>query len=90
MTRVLTATQRISCQPDPPVGGDEVTICYDFSNLKIDRTTLLVTFKPPASTTDHDVTVETPCFTVLVPASAQTMVVEDESGISPDLSVVVD
>lgn len=80
--------QRISLDPDPPVHGAQVTICYDFDGLQLTSTDLEVTFTP-AGNSKHTVTPSDPCVTIDVPANATRIIVEDLDGPSPDLTAPV-
>lgn len=84
-------TQRISLDPDPPVQGQPVEICYDFSGLELNSTRLKVTFKPQTEApTEHTVTPGDNCVTVQVPAGAESILVEDLDGPSPDKGAIVE
>jgi hypothetical protein len=76
--------QRISFSPNPPVQGESVEICYDFTGLSITSTTLVVTFSPGGSPTSYSVSTEIPCFTITVPGSATSFLIHDSSKNSPD------
>lgn len=76
-------TQRITLDPQPPVQGKPLTICYDFAESGLSSTTLTVTFDvgTPAS---YEVSAQNPCVTIDVPANAANITVSDASGVSPD------
>lgn len=79
------AVQRISLNPDPPIAGADVEICHDFTGSDVEQTDLVVTFGPrdtPGG--EHQVSKESPCVTVKVPAAATSITVEDLLGPSPD------
>jgi hypothetical protein len=80
--------QRISLDPDPPVQGKPVKICYNFAGSGISGTTLRVSFDDGTGT-DHEVSAASPCVTVTVPASATSITVEDLVGPSPDKNAPV-
>ncbi|MCK5940913.1 MAG: hypothetical protein KAI24_02995 [Planctomycetes bacterium] len=76
-------TQRITLDPDPPVRGSSLEVCYDFDGSGQTTTTLRVTFDPGGQQTDHDVHDQSPCFSLTVPTNASSIRVEDLSGVSP-------
>jgi len=82
--------QRITFDPNPPVQGQSLDICYNFSGSGITQTTLRVTFDPGGQTSDHDVTDTSNCVTITVPLNATSIVVEDLSGTSPNRTSPVD
>ena len=77
-------TQRITLDPDPPLAGQKVTICYDFEGLELSETTLRVSFPGTGGTADYEVSVNNPCVTIDVPGTATRIAVEDLDGPSPD------
>ena len=83
-------TQRISLNPEPPIQGQGVEVCYDFRGTDLSQTTLRVIFDPGGASTDHDVTPASPCVTVSVPGNATSIKVEDLTGDSPDKTSEVD
>jgi len=80
---------RISLTPANPVQGASVTVCYDFSGLTLDNTTMRVTFFPYGSAVDYEVGKTAPCFTISVPGTALAILVKDMDGPSPDKSAAV-
>jgi len=77
-------TQRISLDPEPPVHGQSVKICYAFDGLQQNEVVLAITFLPPPVTIYRTVTRTAPCVDVDVLIDAEQITVEDESGSSPD------
>lgn len=84
----MTDEQRITLDPDPPVQGRQVTICYNFAGSGVTSTTLRVTFDD-GSSTDYEVTTDSPCITIGVPGTATSILVEDLDGPSPDKAAPV-
>jgi len=82
--------QRISLNPDPPVQGQNVNVCYNFDGTTLAQTTLEVTFDPGAHSSNHTVTPDDPCATVVVTDDATSIIVEDLDGPSPAKSAPVD
>ena len=80
--------QRITLDPDPPVQGQDVTICYRFDGSGVSSTTLRVTFDS-GTPTDYEVSTSQPCVTIPVPDSATSITVEDMNGPSPDKNAPV-
>lgn len=85
--------QRITLNPDPPVQGQEVDICYDFVGSGVTSTRLRVTFTsstgdPPGA--EYEVDEANNCVKVTVPSDAETILVEDLDGPSPDQSAIVE
>lgn len=76
--------QRISLDPDPPTAGASVLICYDFDGSGLFSTNLTTSFRPGGAPVTFEVTVASPCKWVKVPSGTTHLVVEDDSGISPD------
>ena len=74
--------QRITFNPDPPVQGRTLEVCYDFDGSGLTSTTLRVTFDPGGQTSDHDLTAQDDCAKITVPANATSIRVEDLSGVS--------
>lgn len=86
-----TPQQRITLNPDPPVAGQTLEICYDFSGLGLDKMRLRVTFDPDVvSPAEYSVTPDHPCVTILVPEGAQSITVEDLDGPSPDKNAPIE
>jgi hypothetical protein len=80
----MAEPQRISFEPDPPQAGKILKICYSFENLPQDKTQLEVSFNPAVvSPATYDVTRKDPCLTLLVP-EADSILVQDLDGPSPD------
>jgi hypothetical protein len=77
-------TQRITLDPEPPIRGQSVTICYEFDGSGLTEVVLAITFSPPPVTVFRTVTTTDPCADVDVPDGAQSITVADESGTSPD------
>lgn len=89
----MAELQRISFNPDPPVQGEEVEICYNFDGSGISSTTLEVTFTTASGSllvSSHEVTAGGNCFKLGVPADAETILVHDEDGPSPDKAAIVE
>ena len=84
------ALQLISFNPDPPEQGMALTICYDFSHVGIASTTLRVTFLPDGGSSEQPVSATDPCVTVQVPATAEAILVQDESGFSKDKGAIIE
>ena len=82
------ATQRITLDPDPPVQGQRVRICYDFDGSGLSSTTLGVSFDG-GDETDHEVDAENPCVTIDVPDGAILITVSDSSSVSPNKTAPV-
>ncbi len=85
----MAQPQRITLDPDPPVQGQDVKICYAFSGSGVTSTTLRVTFYPGGGSKDYSVTDSNPCVTVKVPDTATSILVEDLDGPSPDKNAPV-
>ena len=81
--------QRISFDPDPPKQGKPLKICYDFTGLANNQATLAVSFDDGTSE-NHEATPTSPCFTIQVPSDAETILVEDLYGPSPDKGGIID
>ena len=84
---------RISCTPNPPVAGQSVTICYDFSGSGLTEAKLQVEFTlapPGSSTSTYTVKPASNCVTVQVPTNAVAMKVHDTTGVSTDFTTEVD
>lgn len=84
----MSDKQRITLDPNPPVQGEDVTITYDFSGLSLAETRLQILFDGDSGPV-ITVTPDDPSQTVPVPASADTILVEDLDGPSPDKSAPV-
>lgn len=82
--------QRIQFAPSPPVQGQWLTICYDFEGVEIGQTRVSVDFKPGGEPSEHTLTPEANCVSIYVPQDAETIVVEDLDGPSPDRSEVIE
>lgn len=75
----------ISCNPDPPVAGQTVEICFDFQPGNPSPITLQVDFslKPSGvGSTTVQVSDTQKCGTVTVPSNADGMLVTDPTGTS--------
>lgn len=86
---MTTNQPRISLNPQDPVQDKDVTICYDFNGSGLTQTTLEVSFSPGSDTADYTVTADNPCVTIHVPANATSIIVTDQSGVSPPESAEV-
>ena len=80
---------RISFDPEPPEQGGKVTICYDFSDLELADTVLLVSFYMNPEPTSYPVSPATACVTIDVPDAAVSLLVEELEGPSPDAATPV-
>lgn len=81
--------QRISIDPDPPVHGQSLTVCYDFAGTNLQKVTLVLTFTPGGIVT-LELLPGVPCKSVLVPSNATSLKIVDTSGNSQDLVTEVD
>ena len=81
--------QRISIDPDPPIHGQSLTVCYDFAGTNLQKVDLTLTFSPGGSTTIR-LLPSAPCQVVLVPSTATSLEIVDGSGTSPSLVVEVE
>lgn len=75
--------QRITLNPDPPVQGQSVTICYDFDGAGVDATRIRVTFGPGEDAVTYALEVEDNCITITVPDGSTSIEVVDLEGSSP-------
>ena len=84
-------TQRITISPNPPVAGQQLEICYDFTGMPgTSSATLNIDWTPDSvPSTSVEVTAEEPCVTITVPLDADTYLIKDETGESEDLGGVV-
>ena len=76
------STQRITLEPDPPVAGQALKVCYDFAGSGITETTLRIEYDPSRGTSDEEVSISDPCVTVTVPSGATAIAVTDIDGPS--------
>lgn len=81
----------ITCNPDPPKRGQDVSICFNFRPGDPSPVTLRVEFSTPAGTKSQTIQAsnEAPCDLVAVPSDATDMLVVDESGTSGPLARVI-
>lgn len=82
------ATVRISVSPDPPSASFPMTVCYDFSGLSATEVTISLDFGEAGGMSVKP-TQDDPCVQVSIPAGATSVLLEDMSGRSADVSRVI-
>lgn len=83
-------TSWISATPNPAQVGDTVTVCYDFVGSEQDgKVTISVTFDGEGGGQSIQVDALSPCTTITVPKGCTSILLEDMTGSSGDLVVVV-
>jgi len=83
----MTLPARISADPNPVQQGKPLIVCYNFDGAT-SPVTLTLHWDPPPST---QITLSSgdSCKAVVVPANAEGLIIEDESGQSEDKAVQV-
>ena len=76
--------QLISVTPDPPVAGQNMTVCYDFDGTGLTETHLDVHFNPAGGSVGVHLTTVKPCATIRCPDGAGGVAIEDQDGQSDD------
>lgn len=80
----------ISITPKPPIAGQSATVCYDFepgqAALELSLTWFDEDGEKIGDTIILDVSPESPCVTVDVPADADSYTIQDDSGKSAGIS----
>lgn len=80
--------QRITIDPDPPVQGQSVTVCYDFAGTALQKVDLVLSYTP-SGTVLVTVTPAAPCAIAAVPGNATSLKIVDLTGTSPPLVVEI-
>lgn len=81
---------RFTIDPDPPVPGKSLKICYDFAGLQITEAGIKIDWRPESIPDGEEtVTESNPCVTVKVPANATGGFLIDQTGNSGDLGFFV-
>ena len=82
-------TQRITISPDPPVPGDEFTICYDFAGTGLSSVTLTVDYYPDGiPNAEVTLTPQENCKKVTAPTGVTSGFIIDPTGWSDTLGFV--
>jgi hypothetical protein len=80
---------RISVNPDPPSASMPMLVCYDFRGLLANDVTVSLDFSGSWTGLSIKPTKEAPCVSVAIPEGSSTVLLEDMSGRSGDVSRVI-